>query len=97
VPGTTVGKYVIHYEEGAPQERPIVLGIDWTKPQSNGVSGLTVVAWSGGNGWSRSRGATIQLYKTTWENPRPEAQIVSIDFVSTQESTAPFLVAITVE
>jgi hypothetical protein len=101
VPGTLVGKYVIHYDEGAPQERAIVLGKDaldwWTRPtQSNRVSGLTV-AWSGRNGWSRSHGETIQLYKTTWENPRPDAQIVSIDFVSTRRSAAPFLIAITVE
>jgi hypothetical protein len=33
----------------------------------------------------------------TWNNPRPEEEIVSLDFVSAQQSAAPFLVAVTVE
>jgi hypothetical protein len=55
------------------------------------------VAWSGQNGKSRSSGLTIQLYKTTWENPTPEVEITSIDFTSAKRTSAPFLIAITVE
>jgi hypothetical protein len=33
----------------------------------------------------------------TWNNPRPEEEIASLDFVSAKQSAAPFLVAVTVE
>jgi hypothetical protein len=36
-------------------------------------------------------------YKSTRENPRPDVDLVSIDFVSSMSFAAPFLVALTVE
>ena len=39
----------------------------------------------------------IPIFKTTWENPLPEVALASLDFVSTKEVVAPFLVAITAE
>jgi hypothetical protein len=39
----------------------------------------------------------IRLYNMTRENPHPELEIVSLDFVSAGTACAPFLVAITVE
>ena len=112
VPGTAVGKYVIHYAHGADEERPIILGADgldwWARPpwwanlpESSGARtlNLATIAWSGQNPKSRARasGENIHLYKTTWANPRPDAEVASIDFVSTRKSAAPFLVAITAE
>ena len=99
--GTEVGKYVFHYEDGTARERPIVLGEDvldwWVKPLESAANDSLTVAWSGQNGKSRSQNLTIQLYKTTWENPSPQVQIVSIDFISAKKAAAPFLIAITVE
>jgi hypothetical protein len=99
--GTVIGKYVIHYADGTEEVKPLVLGKDlldwWTQPPQS-VSGEELhVAWTGKNGNSREQSTTIQLYKTTWENPRPDAEIVSIDLISAQRKAAPFLVAITVE
>jgi WD40 repeat protein len=99
--GTVIGKYVIHYADGTEDVKPLVLGKDlldwWTQPPQS-VSGQELqVAWTGKNGNSREQGTTIQLYKTTWENPRPDAEIVDIDLISAQRKAAPFLVAITVE
>jgi WD40 repeat protein/serine/threonine protein kinase len=97
--GTVIGKYVIHYADGSAQERPIVLGtdvLDWFEKPPTG-SGELRVAWTGQNAASREQGKTIQLYMTTWENPRPKADIASIDLVSGKQAGAPFLVAITVE
>lgn len=34
---------------------------------------------------------------STFENPRPEVEVVSVDFVSKNTYFAPFLVAMTVE
>jgi tetratricopeptide (TPR) repeat protein len=38
-----------------------------------------------------------RLYRLKWTNPRPEAEVVSLDFVSTMSSSAPFLLAATTE
>jgi hypothetical protein len=56
-----------------------------------------VVAWTGFNNASRKEKKTIHLYKTTWENPRPDEEVASIDLVSTGQLSVPFVVAITVE
>jgi hypothetical protein len=39
----------------------------------------------------------LRLFKTSWVNPHPAEEIVSIDFSSNMKSAAPFLVALTVE
>jgi hypothetical protein len=100
-PGTVIGKYVIHYADGAMDEKPLVLGKDaldwWTKPPELDSSPEPQVAWTGHNGNSRQEGKTIQLYKTTWEIPRPDAKILSLDFVSAKKTSALFLVAVTIE
>ena len=56
-----------------------------------------MVAWSGQNSLSKQRGRTIQLFKSTWKNPRPDVEIISLDFVSEMQDAAPFLVAVTGE
>jgi hypothetical protein len=61
-------------------------------PMPNGV-----VAWRGENTATRRRGFSLQLYRTTWENPVPGAEIASLDFISRLSSSAPFLVAITAD
>lgn len=39
----------------------------------------------------------IRLYKMTRENPFPDVEVKSLDFVSAKTVCAPFLVAVTVE
>jgi len=39
----------------------------------------------------------LRLYLTPYENPRPDLEVTSIDFVSKLTHAAPFLVALTVE
>lgn len=39
----------------------------------------------------------LRLFKTAWDNPRPDAAVSHIDYVSTMTDCAPFLVALTVE
>ena len=40
---------------------------------------------------------TVGVYRTTYVNPRPELQVMHIDFVSRMTQSAPFLIALTVE
>jgi hypothetical protein len=99
--GSTIAKYVIQYTDGSSQERPVVLGRDlqdwWDEAPGAAASSELVVAWSGFNAASRKSRETIHLYMTTWENPRPEAEIATVDLVSARRVAAPFVVAITVE
>jgi len=40
----------------------------------------------------------LRIFKSVWENPRPDEEIVSIDFISSEtRGLLPFLIAITVE
>ena len=97
--GTEVGIYLVHYDDGHTRRIPIVLGqdvADWFS-QSSEETGPMVIAWSGTNADSRVQSKTIRLFKSTWQNPAPDVAIHSIDFVSSDESAVPFLVAITAE
>jgi hypothetical protein len=90
---TPIGKYVVHYEDKRAEEIAIVYGRDvvdwWVQP---GVADPTEskVAWEGQNQFS-----AIKLFLTTWENPNPEKQIVTLDYVAT--GGTPFCVAISAE
>jgi len=98
LPGTTVAKYVIHYTDGETRERPIQLENDvmewWAEPAGPAAQH---VAWSGENATSRANGKQIHLYLTTWDNPRPDAEILNLDLVSEGKSVGVFLVAVTRE
>ena len=90
---TLVGKYVVHYDDKRTVEMEIVYGKDvvdwWVQPGVADPTGSRV-AWEGQNAFCK-----IKLFLTTWENPNPKKQIVSIDYVTT--GAAPFCVAISAE
>jgi tetratricopeptide (TPR) repeat protein len=96
--GVAIGAYVLHYADGQQQALPIIYGEHLRERDSPAKTEMrapnsAVVCWSyrAQNGW------TPRLYETTYENPRPEVAVKSIDFVSNLTKSAPFLVAITVE
>jgi WD40 repeat protein len=99
--GVVVGAYRLEYADGQQQAFEIRYGLDlreWrtsTDPKPPGEH--SEVAWTGAATWSAIPGETVRLYKTTYANPRPEAEVACIDFVSKLTGTAPFLVAMTVE
>jgi hypothetical protein len=99
---TVIGKYVVNYDDKSTAEIEITYGKDvvdwWAYPDRKGPSkGKT--AWEGENEASKGFDAKIKLYLMTWENPKPEKKVVSIDFVATkpEQPAAPFCVAITAE
>jgi hypothetical protein len=55
------------------------------------------VAWEGSNQASRALDLSVRLYQMTWLNPLPGDKVERLDFRSTMEHPAPFLVAVTVE
>ncbi|MGA3145007.1 MAG: hypothetical protein ABSF10_18555 [Verrucomicrobiota bacterium] len=97
---TKIGEYVLHYADGATATVPIVYGrsvVDWWINTDGQVPTDAQIAWTGENEASHKIGYKIQLYTYTVNNPRPGAELASIDFVSTVSDSAPFLVALTYE
>lgn len=97
-PGLAIAKYVLHYADGGTRERPIVVGedvSDWLEDPSGPAA--QQLAWSGEFAKGLLDIKRLYLYKTTGDNPRPEAEIVSLDFVSEMKTSEPFLVAVTIE
>jgi len=99
--GKVIGRYVLHYAGGEKAALNIVYGadtLDWWKgaaeakpPQS------AAVAWTGSSPATEAVGTSLRLFKRTYDNPKPELKIETLDFISTQAESAPFLVALTVE
>jgi serine/threonine protein kinase/class 3 adenylate cyclase len=96
--GTRIGSYVVHSPDSQ-HEIPIIYGEDlrsWlceSDPKRELKRALT--AWTGRTSGLFLR--SIRLFKFTWANPRPEEQVVTLDFQSVVSEAAPFLIALTVE
>ena len=99
--GKVIGRYVLHYAGGEKASFDVVYGadtLDWWKgtaeakpPQS------ATVAWTGSNPATEALGSSLRLFKRTYDNPKPDLTIQTLDFVSTRAESAPFLVALTLE
>ncbi len=98
--GTTIGYYALNFADGYRWEIPLRVGYEvadwWNLPEEPEAS-RAVVAWTGENGNTRERNASLRLGKYTIVNPRPGVAVKSFDFTSTLTKAAPFVVAVTVE
>jgi hypothetical protein len=101
--GTTIARYIINYADGQKREVLMRYGqevLNWhqSKDQAATSKAAGTIAWEGSQArWAKQPNKCIRLYKMTWENPWPDIQIESFDFVSAMETAAPFLLAITAE
>lgn len=100
--GKEIAKYVIHYADGQLSERPVrydndVRNFIWLAGSEPEEHKDAVRAWSGSNALTAENGASLRLYKSVWENPRPDVPVETIDFISTMTACNPFLIAITAE
>jgi WD40 repeat protein len=98
--GTHVGSYVVRYASGESREVKIIFGQnvrEWLAVPAPQLTTAAAVAWEGANAASRALGLSVRLYQVTWKNPLPDVDVQEIDFKSTMENPAPFLIAITVE
>ena len=104
--------YVMHYADGTQVEFPILYGRDvltlaWNPSWANEKAEGANIVWRGLNSaidhtgygmGSLKEENKLRLFKSVWENPRPDEEIVSIDYVSTETKyLLPFLIAITTE
>jgi tetratricopeptide (TPR) repeat protein len=99
--GTTIGKYVLHLADGGLLEKPIVLGRDIldtaAEPPTPSVENPKLALTFLNHPDVGQKGRSFHLYLTSMDNPHPETEIASFDFLSLRQIAAPFLVAVTVE
>jgi hypothetical protein len=102
--GTLIGGYIVNYADGTRISIPIRYGQDvvdwWTVDDGSSVAAQTRLVWVGSNGAAGDR--PIRLFLKSWENPRPQVPIRSVDMVTGSQSSgagapAPFLAGLTVE
>lgn len=97
----TVGRCVVHYEDGRRAEFPWRAWQDfddvWVNPRTIREHSESNVVWTGMDPDAEAANCRVRLMKATWENPRPETRIISMDLISDKQTPAPFIVAITAE
>jgi hypothetical protein len=99
---THIGEYRVNFEDKSSEMIPIVYGQDvrdWFYVEGEKDLTRGKIVWKGENVRATQVGAKIRLYLTTWENPKPDKKVISIDYVGRKDETvaAPFCVAMTLE
>jgi hypothetical protein len=97
-----VGSLVLHYADGTTGKLDIVYGqhvYDWWFKGSSDLllASGTKVAWIGQNPEAAKDGYRIRVFKSSFNNPKPDVRIKTIDYVSALTPSGPFLLALTVE
>ncbi len=101
--GTPISGYVVHYADGQQREFTVLAGLDvlglWHYPNQPVHAPNCVMAWEGTNDAVRARrpGMSVRIFKSSWENPLPDLEITTIDYVSKKAASTPFLIAITAD
>jgi hypothetical protein len=98
---TPIGSYTVHYADGSTETIPILNAkdvSDWWKYPFSKEPTQGKVAWQGVNDAAKEFDATLQLFLSTWVNPKPDVAVTHIDYASTMKTPCgPFCVAITAE
>ena len=94
--GTQIGAYWVHYADGSAIEVPINYGEhlrEW-HGRSDRVAEISagMLAWEDGKPGTKRR-----IFQCRWDNPKPEVEVLTNDFVSAMTDCFPFLIAITAE
>jgi hypothetical protein len=101
-----VAELVLHYSDGTDasfqicnQEQVSALMEATVPPNLSKLSQDSELAWLGTSPWLKAAhpNRRLHLYRTTFANPHPELEVVSMDFVSSMTVARPLLVGLTVE
>jgi hypothetical protein len=99
--GTTIAQLVIHYASGQQFSIAIKYGEHvrdwWQRPADLPPEPPLRVAWTGQNRLTRKEGAFLNVYLSTFENPRPRDEIQTVDLVSANTRCGPFFLGMSVE
>jgi hypothetical protein len=110
VDGTAIATLVWNFADGERRESEIIYGRHvrswWVGHDGSRATPEARIAWEGTNPAATDfryqfpdvePGKEVRLFVATWENPRPDVEVTSLDLVSRETQSAPFVVAITVE
>jgi carboxypeptidase family protein len=99
--GTPIARLTLHYANGRSHALPLIYGVhtrNWyvESGERTGKPSDTnsVIAWTGS---PQGSGLKLRLFKTAFENPYPDQEISTIDFVSLFSRATPVIVAMTLE
>ena len=99
--GTTIAQLVLHYASGQQAELSINYGEHvrdwWQRPRDPPPEPPLTVAWTGQNRLTRRESAALNIYLSSFENPRPKDPIQKIDFVSANTRCTPFFLGLSTE
>jgi hypothetical protein len=108
--GQVVGRLVLHYADGSTNAIDLIAGQTvfdcWNVLFKTGIDPVymnaspgTEIAWWGSNSLIErlNPDETLVLFKSVFQNPRPDVAVTSMDYVSTMTETGPFLAGLTVE
>ena len=60
----------------------------WTDADKRTDTDLAQVAWEGPHAFPNFNPTRLRIYHASWENPHPDQEVVSFDFVSRMTTTA---------
>ena len=98
VVGTKIAFIEVHYQSGRPAERYYFETGEntgdwwhfvWMAPPTEAK-----IVW---HGQAADTGQAVSLFEATWENPHPDDPITYLDYKSTMQQPAHFIIAITAE
>ena len=99
--GAIIGEYVVTWDDDTSVTIPIRYGkelLDWWYDDASAEPTEAKVAWKGVTKQSEASGKKVRLYLATWESPKPDKKIKTIDFTTDKQTRcSPFCVAITAE
>ncbi|MGI5924506.1 MAG: glycoside hydrolase family 20 zincin-like fold domain-containing protein [Lentisphaeria bacterium] len=84
-------RYVIYYEDGSTATILLNWGVNLASWNTQVGSSDAVIGWQG----KTKGGAMLSVEVLTWWNPRPDAAVAAIDFLSSRSSVRPALLGLT--
>ncbi|MDA1277899.1 MAG: hypothetical protein O2960_28210, partial [Verrucomicrobia bacterium] len=94
--GTRIGSYLVRFSNGESIELPIIYGKNlrswWGFPGEPPQATNAEVSWT-----TMSSGTPVRLFVNTWENPKPNVEISSVDVVANIARAGLFLAGVTAE
>ena len=96
-----IARYKLQYADGSVEQLAVTYGVHvadwWLNPENSNVPSKARVVWTGLNDAAKSWGESLRLFLTTYDNPHPDREILSVTFESAMKRSSPFMLAITVE
>jgi hypothetical protein len=97
-----VSTYVVHYADQRSQCITNLYGQDlqswWTTQHEPLKAASAALVWIGSNRQTEfGNSESVRMFKRTWDNPWPDVEVTTIDFLPNGKRVGPFLVALTAE